>query len=222
MNAHTHAKLSTCKVWSHTLPPPGPECTQLSVSVHCWDHHTPMSKQTWQPQSTPAGAPPPLHHCSCRQVNILERQAAPPPCLHLTTFHSRARCITLEPQERSVAPYHPKDQVMLLSPASKPSNPPPSVLHNQARTDSSPPKNLHFSSDLPSSHRCSCLPLSPRPLSPSAAPFQTSFTSCFLCSYLLLTTPCCSCLCRKEWLKPDGRLDMDSVILTSSLYPLSV
>lgn len=119
-------------------------------------------------------------------------------CLHLTTFHSRARCITLGPQEPSVAPYHPKDQVMLLSPASKPSHSPPSVLHNQARTDSSPPKNLHFSSDLPSSHHCSCLPLSPRPLSPAAAPFQTSSTSCFLCSYLLLTTPSCSSLCRKE------------------------
>ena len=146
----------------------------------------------------PSWGTPPLHHCSCRQVNILERQATPPPCLHLTTFHSRARCITLGPQEPSVAPYHPKDQVMLLSPASKPSNSPPSVLHNQARTDSSPPKNLHFSSDLPSSHHCSCLPLSPRPLSPAAAPFQTSSTSCFLCSYLLLTTPCCSSLCRKE------------------------
>ena len=123
--------------------------------------------------------------------NILERQAAPPPCLHHPTCHSRARCIALEPQEPSVAPYHPKDQAMLLSPASKPSNPPPPMLPNQAPTDSSPPRNLHFSSDLPSSHHCSGLPLSPRPLSPAAAPFQTSSTSCFLCSYLSLTTPCC-------------------------------
>ena len=69
--------------------------------------------------------------------NILERQAAPPPCLHHPTCHSRARCIALEPQEPSVAPYHPKDQAMLLSPAFKPSNPPHPMLPNQAPTDSS-------------------------------------------------------------------------------------
>lgn len=41
----------------------------------------------------------------------------------------------------------------------RPPNPPPSLLPNEAHTHSSPPRNLHFSPEPPSSHHSSRLPL---------------------------------------------------------------